>query len=182
MKTLRTILIALPLLLAGCGYTSGSLAPEGATTVGIEIFNNTSYVPDLEVELHRELIASVERSVPMRIVAPRDADIIVRGTILDYAGRGGIRGNQNKLLETGVRIRVMAELVRPEQTDEAMRQTGFSSESGFRLDETLGESRAIDRVMRNIADRVVLDLFTPLDYEPPVIDGEDFESRSVEGS
>jgi hypothetical protein len=53
----------------------------------------------------------------------------------------------------------------PDQQDEVLRRVSVSDESGFRLEEPNGELDARDRVLRRIADRIVLELFAPLDYE-----------------
>jgi hypothetical protein len=113
--------------------------------------------------------------VPVRLVDPGRADLIVRGRVINYTRRSGIRSPQNKLLETGVRITVEASLIDPTQRygpkgeplpPRVLRHTITLAESGYRLDENDGERAARQRAMRNLADRLTLDLFGPVAYEP----------------
>jgi hypothetical protein len=105
------LLLALAGVAAGCGYSTGLRLPEHVQTVGIEVFGNDSKERDLEVEFQRLLVDSVDRLVHARIVPPDQADLILRGRIVSYERRNGIRSIDNVLLETGVRITIEAQLV-----------------------------------------------------------------------
>lgn len=111
----RRGVLGLSLLLAGasagCGYSTGLRLPDDVRTVGVEVFGNDSKVRDLEVEFQRLLVDSVDRLVHARIVPPDHADLILRGRIVSYERRNGIRSPDNVLLETGVRITIEAQLV-----------------------------------------------------------------------
>jgi hypothetical protein len=106
--------LALVLGLVGgaCGYSTGFRVPAGVETVGVEIFGNDSLLRDLELELHEALVRSTSRLVHAPIVDPNEADLVLRGRIVEYRRRGGIRSPDNVLLETGVHIVVDAQLVR----------------------------------------------------------------------
>lgn len=166
LRATRWLLAVLlvPLLFAGCGYSSGFVLPDGRFTVGVEYFGNNSPVRDLEAELNDYLTDSVQRMVHARLVPPEEADYVIRGTVVTFARRRGIRSPENVRLETGVRIAAQAELWergRPEEGGDLTRlyDQRFSSESGFRLEEPMGEDQARDRVLRNLADEVVIELF-----------------------
>ena len=184
-------------LVAGCGYRTGLTVPEGDGDVAVALFDNDGKLRDLERDLHAEIGMALERLVDARLTSPERADWIVRGRIVEYTRRGGIRSLDNRLLETGVNVAVEARLVRAARpgpavpapvaaeegaggeavpgADEAeperdgakvVARTRVSSQSGFRLDEPNGELRARERVLRSLADRIVLDLFAPVAYEP----------------
>ena len=185
---MRRALAFLGLLLgSACGYHTGIVLPEGQGSVAITLFHNDSKLRDLEAPLNAALAQSVERLLDTRLTAPERADLVVRGRILSYEKRGGIRSKENQLLETGVIISVEAELVRglapapaapppanplanpPANigTKEAppsnvIARTRTSAQAGFRLDEPDGERIARERVLRNLADRIVMDLFSPV--------------------
>ena len=159
-----------------CGYRTGLLAPENARTVGVEFFGNDGPLRDLEVQLQSELSQAVARMVAVRIVDPEGAELLVRGRVVDYSRRSGIRSPQNVLQETGVRITVEASLVDPKRRLDAdgkplplrvLRQARTMSESGYRTEEPDGEAAARARALRNLADRLTLDLFGAVAYEPP---------------
>lgn len=193
----RAILgLALAAAAAGCGYTTGVRLPEQVRTVGVEVFGNDTKQRDLEVELQRELADAVARLVHARLVDPAQADLIVRGRVVDYVRRNGIRSPQNQLLETGVRITIEVQLVQrfdqssvlegaePERSDlppsraddrntmprtaqneRVVRPLRASQEFGYLVSEPYAEAVARERTLGNLAERVVLDLFTAL---PPL--------------
>ena len=163
----------LALLTAGCGYRTGLTVPN-AESVAVEIFGNDSRERDLEVELHDNLTDSLERLIDAPLVTPQRADLVIRGTVLEYSRRGGVRNTDNVLLENGVRITVQARLVRrgQEAHEQVLRQVKVADDRGFLVEDPLGEIDARARVLRHIADRLVLDLFGDLAYEAPRVDPE----------
>jgi len=104
--------LVLALAVGSCGYSTGFRVPEGVQTVGVEVFGNDSRLRDLELELQDALVRSTSRLVHAPIVDPSEADLVLRGRIVEYRRRGGIRSPENVLLETGVRIVVDVQLVR----------------------------------------------------------------------
>ena len=107
-----TLGLALLALLPGCGYSTGFRLPEGMQSVGVEVFGNDSKLRDVELEFQEALVDSTARLVHAPIVDPSEADLVLRGRIVEYQRRAGIRGPENVLLETGVRIVVEVQLVR----------------------------------------------------------------------
>lgn len=197
---MRAAAAALALALAACsgacGYSAGLRVPEGVETVGVEVFGNDSKLRDLELELHSALVDSTSRLVQAPIVDPREADLVLRGRVVEYRHRSGIRDPSNVLLETGVRIVVDVQLVRrfPQSTllpgpepdrsgqppspagdrvsipstapnERVLRPLRVTQEFGYRLSENQGEALARERTLNNLADRIVLDLFSALAYE-----------------
>lgn len=164
-------LVAL-LALTGCGYNAGLRLPEGQRTYGIDFFRNEGKYRDLEVPWMDELAQAFQRTLPTALVRPSEADVLVRGRILEYRRRSGVRSPDNVLLETGVQISVEAQLVLPARPDvpgraeeRILRTVRASSDRGYRLSERAGEENARSATLRNLADRVVLDLLAPRDYE-----------------
>ena len=160
-------------LLGSCGYRAGLVPPELGQTVAVEFFANDSKQRDVEVELQAQLTDALNRMVRAPLVAPETSDYVVRGRITAYTRRRGIRSPDNVLLETGLRIGVQARLIRRrwlaegELAEELVDEGRYSSETGYRLEEYQGEAEARERALRNIADRIVMDLFGSLAYEAP---------------
>ncbi len=161
--------------LAGCGYHAGLVAPEGIKTIAVEFFADDGPLRDVEVGLQDELAQAIQRMLPVRLVDPANADLIVRGRVADYSRRSGIRSPNNQLLETGVRITVEATLIDPVRRFDKkgklvplkiLRTARAYTESGYRLLESDGERAARGRALRNLADRLALDLFGAVAYEP----------------
>lgn len=186
------LLLALAAVLQGCGYGAGFRIREPDRTIGVEFFDNRTLVPGLEVELQSQLAGAAQRMVHAPLVDPGRADLVLRGEVVSYSRRGGIRTTGNVLQESGVQIGIRAMLVRrglppraeeepseeaptrgrrPEQRsflgpgEQLLREVSFRQESGFRLLEPGGDLSARDRVLRSLAERIVLDLFSSLAYE-----------------
>lgn len=177
MKLAVACSVLIAALLLACGYHTGLTAPEGVRTVGVEFFGNDGPLRDLEVQLQSEMAQAIERMLPVRIVDPTKADLIVRGRVLNkgYSRRGGIRSPDNKLLETGIRISVEATLVDPTRRYDSngallpprvLRRAATTTDSGYRIEEPDGERAARARALRNMVDRLTLDLFGAVAYEP----------------
>lgn len=169
---LLTLLLTL-LLAAGlgsCGYKSGLTIGHETRTVGIEIFDNSSrqrLVPNLERDLHRAMTNAVVEVLNATVVDPSEAQLVIRGSLVDFRRRSGIRNSDNELLETGIRIAVSAELFEVDSgaKETSLATTSYASRSGYVLSDSNGESAATARVLDNVAQWVVLDLFAPLAYE-----------------
>jgi hypothetical protein len=167
------VLAALLLLspTSGCGYRAGLVTPELGETVAVEFFANDSKVRDLEVEFSTHLTDALNRMVHAPLVTPAAADYVVRGRILNYSRRRGIRSPDNVVLETGLRIGVHARLIRRrflaerELSEELVAEGRYNAEAGYRLEPLHGEAQARERALRNIADQIAMDLFGSLAYE-----------------
>jgi hypothetical protein len=147
-------------LAAGCGYRTGFHLSEGHDTVGVEVFGNDSLVRDLERELHEQTTRAVVSYVHAPLSAPANADLVLRGKITDYRRRGGTQTTQNRLIETGVRISVRAELWDPRTGEVVAGPITRSATVGYTLEVPELEPPARTRAIRNVADRIVLELFS----------------------
>jgi len=145
---------------SGCGYSNSLRVSERYPSVGVEFFGNDALERDLERPLQDEMSRALRDMSDAQLVAPSRADAVLRGKILLYNRRSGIRSEDNVLLETGVRIDVEASLYRrgvakPERT------TKVSSAVGYTLDDPGNEIDARNRALRHIAEELILTLLTP---------------------
>lgn len=188
MRRVALLSLALAPLYCGCGYSTGLTAPGGYERVAVAIFDNTSKERDLERSFHEELTRSLTRRVETRLARVASADLVLRGEIVSFGRRGGVRSIENELLESGVQITVRARLERSgPEGPEILRETTLTADSGFTFDTppfnqtgplidprqppsghqnaalsgTPEELDARQRVLRNLADRIVLELFAP---------------------
>mgnify|MGYP000736829811 CR=1 FL=1 len=159
--------LAALLTLGGCGWHQGYLAPPGAEearTIGIQPFGNDSPEPGLEADLAPHLSEAVVDWVDLELVRPGRADLLVRGKVLDLRRQGGVRSEDNELLESITRIEVAAELVRTSDDTVLATATGglwgdWAIGGAALSGPGQGEDQARERVLANLADRLVLDLF-----------------------
>ncbi|MCC7012291.1 MAG: hypothetical protein IT454_07010 [Planctomycetes bacterium] len=166
---MRAALYALlALLVSGCGYRAGFALREG-TTIGVTLFDNRSRERDIEAELHAQLTDSVQRMVGATLATPARSDYRIEGSVIDYRRRSGIRDPDNVRLESGVRVVVQARLVRavassgdPSSPTNVLREVTVADERGFLFSDPLGEETARAEVLRNVCDRIVIELFADM--------------------
>jgi len=166
LSVLRAACLALFLCLsgAGCGYSAGLRVSEHHDSVGIEIFGNQSYERDLEPQLHEQMTRVLRDQSDARLVDPREARAVIRGTLTAFHRRGGIRNHDNELLETGVYIEVQARLfIGGNETP--VRSSTASVWVGFVLgkEQSDNERAARGRALRHVAEELVLELLGPSD-------------------
>ena len=86
-RFLPPLLAALVLVAPGCGYTVSSVLPAHIRTVAIPTFANNTVEHGLADDVTQSLINGFLADRRLRIERERDADSVVRGTILLYRNR-----------------------------------------------------------------------------------------------
>ncbi len=151
---------------ASCGWHAGLVAPDGIRSIGVEVVTTNRDILErgFEARFTDALSRAVSDLVGVPLVAPADADAIVRGRIVDYRRRSGIRSTQNRLVESGILVRVDAQVI-DGRNGAVLRETGKPSHvwTGYALGDDVeeNEAEARNRALRHIADTLVLDLFAP---------------------
>lgn len=153
--------------LGGCGYSTGLRLAPGYSTIGIEVFGNDSPERDLEREFHAALTRATRDLVDAELVSPERASLVMRGKVLAYYFRGGIRTADNVQVEAGLTISVEATLWDPLRDEPVAGPVVALTPVGFTLDDASNEEEARSRLVANIAERLVLDLLTRRPSESP---------------
>jgi hypothetical protein len=154
--------LALMALGPSCGYSTGLELPEHQRSIGIEYFVNDSLERNVEVGLYNEMSRAIRDWADAPIVAPEQADVIVRGKITAYHRRSGIRSTGNELLETAIFVDAEAALYRAGSDTPLRGPVHASSNTGYIVGPIQNEDVARERTLHNLADKLVLDLFAPL--------------------
>jgi hypothetical protein len=80
----RALALAAALLLAGCGYTTGSLVPAGYRTIAVPVFDNPTRRHDLEWEVTQAVVEEIQSRTGLRVVDPSDSpDLLLRGSLVE---------------------------------------------------------------------------------------------------
>jgi len=154
------VAILVALSVAGCGYSTSLRVAQRYPSLGLEIFGNDSLERDLERPLHDEMSRALRDLSDARLVAPSQADAVLRGRVILYNRRAGIRSEDNELLETGVRIEVEASLLVHGQS---VRTARASSAVGYIVGDPDNETEARNRALRHLSEELVLTLLAPAD-------------------
>ena len=166
MKTSRTLFLLLVagLLLPACGWHAGLLAPGGARTVGVEIFETDRQLLERNLEpiVSEAITRALIDMVQTQLAAPQNADLVRRGEILNYNRRSGARNKDNELVETGLYVLLRASLVDRISGDVVVPAITRHGWSGYALtgDAPQNEAQTRLRVIDYVARTLVLDLFT----------------------
>ncbi|MBL8862109.1 MAG: hypothetical protein JNK02_08860 [Planctomycetes bacterium] len=147
----------------GCGYSTGLRVADRIGSVGVTFFQNSTLERDVERPLQDALTASVRSLTDVPIADHGSAEVLLRGTILEYRRRGGIRSTDNELLETGLLLEAEAGLYDRRSDRPLGPQRRARVWVGYVLDDPSGEAQARDRAIRHVADELVLELFAGLE-------------------
>jgi len=163
---LRAVGAVLLLALAGCGYSSGVRLPEGYESIAVEYFGNDGPRPDLERRLHSRLTGQVARMVEAPLVTTAEADLLVRGRIVDYRRLFGIVGSGNELLDSGVAVTVEAWLFDPRLGLRLGLPVELEQDVRYMVRVRGEEAEALEIALETLSQELVLDLLTQEAYEP----------------
>lgn len=88
------------LIIAGCGYTAGSLVPGHIKTIYVESFKNETNEPDIDIEATNNIKDRFAWNGQLEIVNDKDqADSMLSGTITDYEKQPLAFGDNDEITE-----------------------------------------------------------------------------------
>ncbi len=80
-------LLAVMLMLQGCGYTQTELFNTEYQSVAVPIFQNKTFYRGVELDLTEALIKEIELRSPYKVVATRTAQTVLEGQIVSISQR-----------------------------------------------------------------------------------------------
>jgi outer membrane lipopolysaccharide assembly protein LptE/RlpB len=78
---------AMLLALAACGYhftPVGGIVPEGAKTIAIPVFINSTFEPYLDVEITQAVVDEFLTDGRLQVVSLENADLVLRGNVTKF--------------------------------------------------------------------------------------------------
>lgn len=155
---------------AGCGYTQKAALPAGIQSIHVDTFRNKmslsrlyAYEPGLEIKITKALIRRFNLDGNLKVVSREKADAILEGDLIALDQEGlrftGLEGVEEYRLYVVTAIR----LKNAKTGDIIWEEPNFSGDSTYFLKGARAVSRAtaaeqaIERLARNIVDRVVED-------------------------
>jgi len=163
--------------LASCGYTSGIRLPADARTIGVTVFDNLGPQPEVERDLFACLSSQANRMIDAELVAPQNADLVIRGEIVEYRRLHGILNKEGQLQQSGVRLilrawiedqRLGVRIGDTMQVDQAVRYVIHAGQEEFGARTT---------ALQHLCQELILDLFTQVDYESSESSDQDANIR-----
>jgi hypothetical protein len=86
-KVFLFIFLAAVLLASSCGYRFtplGGIVPEGAKSIAVPVFLNTTYEPYVDVELTKAVTDEFLTDGRLKIANLDDADLVLRGKVVKF--------------------------------------------------------------------------------------------------
>jgi hypothetical protein len=158
-------LSAVLLILAGCGYSTGSLLPSNYKTIFVENFKNSAsfqsrniqYVPLLEVKTRDAVVNRFLFDGNLRIGRPETADLVLQGELKGFE-RQELRITENQDVQE-FRINIFVDLTLWDPVDKKVvwSEPNFSGEATYFVTgpQATPESAAIEAALTDLARRVV---------------------------
>ena len=157
-------------LYSGCGYTQKTVLPNGIQTVHVETFQNKislgrlyAYEPGLEIKITNAVIRRLHVDGNLKVVGREKADAILEGDLVGF-DQEGVRFTGLERIEEYRLYVVVALRLKDRKTGQILwEEPNFSGDSSYFVQGSRATSRneaadkAIDRLARNVVDRIVED-------------------------
>lgn len=141
-------------LLPGCGgYSATPLTIDGATSISVPIFDNQTFWRGLEFDLTEAVSAEVRGRTGLRLVRTGEADLILRGDVIEYDRPVLTEGARDVIKEGSVRAVVRVTVTRRDGT--VVREKLFTGKSAFVLSRGENEQSARAEAFEDMAEDIV---------------------------
>lgn len=163
----RLLTVVLCGMLAGCGYTTGSLLPSNIKTIAIEPFKNKVnflnesvrglYVPLLENRVYDTVVFRFQQDGNLKITKPETADLVLTADLTGF-DREELRVNDDdNITEYRIRITVSFKVFDRTTNEEMLSEESFSGESTYQLTgpRARSETAALNDALTDLARRMV---------------------------
>ncbi len=167
---LSLVVSLLPVLSSGCGYTQKSVLPQNIKTIYVETVKNKipienvyAYVPGLEMMSTNAIIRRFQRDGNLRVVTRDKADAILQSDLISFDQEGVRFSNLEQVSEYRLFVVVAMRLVDAKTGRVIWEEPNFSGDSEYFVSSVKSVAReeaaqrAVNRLARNVVDRVVED-------------------------
>ncbi|OGX07942.1 MAG: hypothetical protein A2Z88_04680 [Omnitrophica WOR_2 bacterium GWA2_47_8] len=164
---LLLMLSSLPLVLQGCGYTTASTLPSHLKTIYVEPLKNSVdytseakrniYFPLMEVTIRNEIINRFLFDGHLKIAKEENADLILRGELVNYERNVLRYTDNNDPLEYRIHVVINLTIIEREKDAVFLEETGFVGETTYFATGSLSKSEAdaVQDAILDTAHRVV---------------------------
>ena len=167
-KAFRAALLLI--LAAGCGYTQHTVLPKDIKTIHVETVKNAVpitelyiYQPGLEMKITNAIINRLHHDGNLNVAPQEEADVILQSRLIGFQ-QGGVRFSNIEAVQEYRLFMVLDLSLKDRRTGEVIwEEPNFSGDAEYfvtdirSLGETEATERAIERLARNVVDRIVED-------------------------
>ena len=155
----------------GCGYTQKSVLPRDIKTIYVDTVKNKisidtvyAYEPGLEMKITQAIIRRLNQDGNLRVVSNKEQADAVLETDLTKFEQGGLRfSSLESVEEYRMFVVVAARLLDAKNAETIWTEPEFSGDAEYfvssirSISRSEAADRAVDRLARNLVDRVVED-------------------------
>lgn len=173
--SLWAIFVFFSVILAGCGYSRGSLLPSHLKTIYVDNFKNKIdigrevtesnrymlYRPGLENDVTEAVVNRFVFDGNLRIADKEDANLILKGSLVDYRQEALRYDSDDNVEEYRIKIAVDIELLDVANNKTLWEEIGFIGESTynttgqFATSEDNAREEAVEDLSRRIVERTI---------------------------
>jgi outer membrane lipopolysaccharide assembly protein LptE/RlpB len=155
-------------MVAGCGYTTGSLVPSGLKTVYVESFENKTSEPGLEIDVTNQIKDRFIQDGALDVADSKEkADSMLTGEIIGYEKKPLSYATSEEVAEYELVLTVNVKYIDLVNNEVLWEEKNFEADSEFysileqqrfgstNIDEEQLQTNAIKELARRIVDRTV---------------------------
>lgn len=161
-KLIFNVFLSFLILSQGCGYTTKAyFLPSQIRSVYIEIFHNQTDQPNLETDLRTKLVSAFQNDGNLKIVAKEDADVILKGELVEYSRQALRYANDEAVREYRLNISVNFEFFNVSNNEIIVKENNFMGDTSFYLtgssakSESSARQEALDDLAHRILNRII---------------------------
>ena len=178
MKSAKLIcLLLIAVVVAGCGYTTGSLLPVQIKTICIQPLRNRielteelsseeyrfrGYTPHLETDITKKVIDRFINDGHLKVVEEQEADLILTGELIDYLRHPVRYGSDNETVEEyrisvvcSIKVLDVKKKVPMWQESRVIGDSTYSLSGTYAKSESSAISSAVSDLARRIVNRTI---------------------------
>ncbi len=164
---MKNIILALVMVLSGCGYTTGSLLPSNFRTIHIDAFKNKIgylnensrelYIPLLENKVHDSIVVRFQNDGHLKVERDGQTDLVLKGELIRFEREELRVNNDQNVTEYRLRVTVNIALVDPSENKEIWKENSFAGEATYYLTgpQSKSESAALEDALTDLSRRIV---------------------------
>ncbi len=170
LQSIFALIIVTSTVVSGCGYTSKTILPRDIKTIYVDTVRNSmkiddvyAYQPGMEIEISNAITRRLHRDGNLKVVERDQADAILISELISYDQQGVRFSRLENVQEFRLFIEMKVSLVHAQSGELIWKEPYFSGDADYFVSDVRSIARddatveAIDRLARNIVDRIVED-------------------------
>ena len=154
------IVFLIPVVLAGCGYTTGAIRGAGISSIYVPIFKNNTYEHNVHVTVTDAVINELILDGNLRLLKHEEADTILEGQVIRYKTEplGYDKNNDVEQYRMVVTAKVVFRNLKKDEiiwTQNIEGSFAYYASGKLGMSEKAAADEAIENLARNIVSEVV---------------------------